>query len=93
MYKIYINSSVNAYSIQCMDTAYNIMNIYVLCNLGIWKYAQSADCIAKTENEYQSADWHAFYRLCNTNYAILIVQSAVILCKLLNHKSLLNITQ
>ena len=38
----------------------------------IWEFAQSADCVAQTEdaqNACQSADWHAFCGLHNTNSA------------------------
>ena len=37
----------------------------------IWEFVQSADYTVQTDdpqNVYQSADWHAIYRLHNTNY-------------------------
>ena len=60
----------------------------------IWEIAQSADCVAQTEdpqNACKSADWHTFCRLRNTNCAMcrLHVRLMVLLISLINLKTVI----
>ena len=63
---IYIYTYVHAY----IHSYIHVHTYIIYMFRAIWEFAQSADCVAQTEDPQiacQSADWQAICRLHNTN--------------------------